>query len=151
MGDAAVTLLLEVFLTDMKTSLIQTVSWWLMHVNSCFYPEMIFLVLSRRLVWKRLCSDRNSSLLPGSFVYELNHLLHRVIPQAKRPRFTFQSIMQHLYCVKLKYHKVARNFELSVFISGLPVHEVVQLVRVRCKNVLFFCVRAVFFVLILPE
>lgn len=132
----------EVFLTDMKTS--PTDSFLMIDacelILHCFYPEMIFLASSRLLVWKRLCSVRNSSLLPGSFVYELNRSLHRVIPQAKRPWFTFQSIMPHLYCVKLKYHKVARNFELSVFISGLPVHEFLQLVHVRCKNVLF-CVR----------
>lgn len=130
----------EVFLTDMKAS--HTDSSLMIDacelILRCFYTEMIFWVLSRLLVWKRLCSVRNSSLLPGSFVYELNHSLHRVIPQAKRPWFAFLSIMRHLYRVKIKYHKVARNFELNVFISGLPVHEFVQLVHVRCKNVLFF-------------
>lgn len=59
----------EVFLTDMKTS--PTDSFLMIDpcelILRCFYTEVIFLVLSRLLVWKRLCSIRNSSLLPGSF------------------------------------------------------------------------------------
>lgn len=85
--------------------------WCMWTHSTLFLPWDDFLgVVQTSCVKKRLCSVRNSSPLPGSFVYELNHSLHRVIPRAKRPWFTFQSIMRHLYCVKLKYHKVARNF-----------------------------------------